>query len=66
MFFQTDNDILFCDAYIPHKNATQNILSKAGYFGDFENAILKCQGKTKHTNFRGFKYQNWVTRKIKK
>lgn len=25
MFFQTDNDVLLCDAYIPQKNATQKI-----------------------------------------
>ena len=27
-FFQTDNDIFFCGAYIPPKNTTKNILAK--------------------------------------
>ena len=44
-FFQTDNDIFPCGAYIPPKNTTKNILAKSDYFGNFEKAILKYKEK---------------------
>ena len=62
-FFQTDNDIFLCGAYIPPKNTTKNILAKTDYFGNFEKAILKYKEKG-NINFRGFKCQNWVPRSI--
>ena len=60
-FFQTDNDIFLCRAYIPPKNTTKNILAKIDYFSNFEKAILKYK-KRKHINFGGFKCQKWVPR----
>ena len=44
-FFQTENDIFLCGAYIPPKNTTKNILAKTDYFGNFEKAILKYKEK---------------------
>ena len=44
-FFQTDNDIFLCGAYIRPKNTTKNILAKTDYFGNFEKAILKYKEK---------------------
>ena len=44
-FFNLENDIFLCGAYIPPKNATQNILSKRDYFGYLENSILKYKDK---------------------
>ena len=44
-FFQTENDIFLCGAYIPPKNTTKNILAKTDYFGNFEKSILKYKEK---------------------
>ena len=44
-FFQTDNDIFLCGAYIPPKNTTKNVLAKTDYFGNFEKAILRYKEK---------------------
>ena len=44
-FFNLENDIFLCGAYIPPKNTTQNILSKTDYFGSLENSILKYKDK---------------------
>ena len=44
-FFNLENDIFLCGAYIPPKNATQNILSKTDYFCSLENSILKYKDK---------------------
>ena len=37
--------MFLCGAYIPPKNTTQNILSKADYFGSLENSVFKFKYK---------------------
>ena len=44
-FFNLENDLFFCGAYIPPKNTTQNILSKTDYFESLENSIFKYKDK---------------------
>ena len=44
-FFNLGNGKFLCDAYIPPKNTTQNILSKTDYFGSVENPIFKYKDK---------------------
>ena len=44
-FFNLENEIFLCGAYIPPKNSTQNILSKTDYFDYLENSIFKYRDK---------------------
>ena len=44
-FFNLENEIFLCVAYIPPKNATQNILSKTDYFDSLENSIFNYKDK---------------------